>query len=278
MPHNSSACTHAEQGMALYNPQQHSVLAFRYGQDHGVACLAFAAWALWHRGYPEQALVRSREALTLAGQLAHPHSMVLALYFAAVVQQLRRQVQATQTAAEATVRLATEQGFAFYAANGTVQHGWALAVQGQDAEGLHQMHQGLAAYQATGATLHGTYFLARLAEVRGSIGQVKSGLNAVRRSPWSGGPPGVWHACGSTRASGQRPTRCSRRCTAGSPRGLTCLTSRRPRRCSKRWQDNAVGTTPRVTHRPTKSHETRASITPWRRRKRACTMPLYPPV
>ena len=178
----AAACTHAEQGMALYNPQQHSVLAFRYGQDPGVACLAFAAWALWHRGYPEQALVRSREALTLAGQLAHPHSMVLALYFAAVVQQLRRQVQATQTHAEATVRLATEQGFAFYAANGTVQHGWALAVQGQDAEGLHQMRQGLTAYQATGATLHGTYFLARLAEVHGSMGQVESGLNTVAQA------------------------------------------------------------------------------------------------
>ena len=63
-----------------------------------------------------------------------------------------------------------------------MQHGWALAVQGQEAEGLHQMRQGLTAYQATGATLHGTYFLARVAEVHGSMGQAEAGLKAVAQA------------------------------------------------------------------------------------------------
>ena len=46
----SSARAHLEQGIALYDPQQHRSLAFLYGLDPGVACLCFAAWALWHLG------------------------------------------------------------------------------------------------------------------------------------------------------------------------------------------------------------------------------------
>ena len=65
-----------EQGMALYNPQQHHALAFHYGQDPGVTALSYAAYSLWPLGYPDQALQRSHEALTLARALSHPLSLV----------------------------------------------------------------------------------------------------------------------------------------------------------------------------------------------------------
>ena len=68
-----------EQGIALYDPQQHRSHAFLYGQDPGVTCLSYAAWALWFLGYPDQALKRSHEALTLAQELSHPFSLAFAL-------------------------------------------------------------------------------------------------------------------------------------------------------------------------------------------------------
>ena len=49
--------------------------------------------------------------------------------------------------------LCTEQGFPFFLAGGTILQGWALAKQGQWEEGITQMHQGLAAYRATGVEL-----------------------------------------------------------------------------------------------------------------------------
>ena len=55
------ARAHQEQGIALYNLQQHRSLAFLYGLDPGVMCLNFAALTLWHLGYPDQTLKRSRE-------------------------------------------------------------------------------------------------------------------------------------------------------------------------------------------------------------------------
>ena len=78
------ARAHLEQGIALYDPQQHRSHAFLYGQEPGVVCLSYAAWALWYLGYPDQALKRSPEALTLAQELSHPFSLAYALSCAAM--------------------------------------------------------------------------------------------------------------------------------------------------------------------------------------------------
>ena len=39
----------------------------------------YAAWSLWYLGYPDQALKRCNEALTLAKELSHPFSVVFVL-------------------------------------------------------------------------------------------------------------------------------------------------------------------------------------------------------
>jgi class 3 adenylate cyclase len=69
---------------------QHRVHAFRYGQGSGVACRAYVAVTLWWLGYPEQALQRGHEAVTLARELAHPFSLGFALFLTAWVPQFRR--------------------------------------------------------------------------------------------------------------------------------------------------------------------------------------------
>ena len=116
----AAAQAHFEQGIALYDPQQHRAHAFRYGQDPGVACRYYAAVTLWWLGYPDQALQRSHEALTLARELAHPFSLGSALFFAAWLHQFRREWHLTHERAEAAIALAAEQGFAHFVAGGTV--------------------------------------------------------------------------------------------------------------------------------------------------------------
>ena len=102
---------HLEQGIALYDPQQSRSLAFSRGTDPGVTCLSRVAWTLWMLGYPDQALTRSHEALTLAQELSHAYSLVFALHFAAVLHLCRREVQLVREQAEAVIALASEQGF-----------------------------------------------------------------------------------------------------------------------------------------------------------------------
>jgi class 3 adenylate cyclase/predicted ATPase len=170
---------HVERGIALYDPQQHRSHAFLYGQDPGVICRCYAAWALWHLGYPNQGLQRISEALTLAEELSHPYSLVFALCIAAMQHQHRREGPATQERVEAAVLRSTEQEFLFWLAWGTILRGWALAEAGQSEEGIAQMRQGLQTWQAIGVEIARPYALARLTEAYGKSAQVDEGLTVL---------------------------------------------------------------------------------------------------
>src|SRR5262249_26113216 len=159
------AYTHFVQGMALYDPQHHRAAVFLYGDDSGVICHSLAAWTLWIRGYPEQGLARSQEAVTLAQQIAHPFSLAYALSFATMFHQFRREVRCTQERAETTIILTTEQGFPLWRARGAMLRSWALAYQGQAQERSEQITQSLRSHRATGSELLLPYFLALLADV-----------------------------------------------------------------------------------------------------------------
>src|SRR5262249_21994952 len=103
-----------DQAIALYDPQRHRSHALIYGQDPGVSARGFAAVALWHLGYPDQALKRSDEVLALARVVAHPFSLAWALNFAAFVRNLRKEWPLAEEHADATIALSTEHGFALF--------------------------------------------------------------------------------------------------------------------------------------------------------------------
>jgi predicted ATPase len=173
----AAACSHAEQGLALYDPQQHRHLAHRgAGQDVGVLCLNHLSASLGYLGYADQALQRSREMVTLARGLAHPLSLAAALSWTARFHQIRREPQVVHELADAVIALAIAQGFPQWWAQGIVLRGWALAEQGQAAEGVAQIRQGLAAWQATGAEIGRQWRLLLLAEAQGHMGQTGAGL------------------------------------------------------------------------------------------------------
>jgi predicted ATPase len=177
-----AARPHIEQGIALYDPQQHrpdGTPDCHELQDPGVVCHSFMARILWALGYPTQALQQSGAALTLAQTLSHPFSLTYALCFAGWLHQLRGEARQAQAQAEAAITLATEQAFPLWRAQGMLLRGWALAAQGQHDEALAQMHQGLAAYEATGAAVGRPIFLALLAEVYGKGGRAAEGLPLI---------------------------------------------------------------------------------------------------
>jgi predicted ATPase len=186
-----AARMHLEQGIAFYNAQQPRSQGFLTETHQGVFGLIRLAQVLWSLGYPDQALQRNHEALTLARELAHPASLASALFFAAEVHMYRREGQSTYEQAEAALGLAREHGFAFRVAQATIVRGWALVEQGQGETGIAQMRQGLAAFRATGAELARSYYLALLAEAYGRVGQIEEGLQVVAeelaRSDSSGG-------------------------------------------------------------------------------------------
>jgi predicted ATPase len=171
------ARAHLEQGMALYDPQQHRAHGLRYGHDAGTSCLGFLSRVLWNLGYPDQALRRSREALALAQELGHPFSLAFTLRLTISLHQLRGEADEVLARTQRLLTLATEQGFAQLVATGTRDRGWALTMQGHVAEGMALMHQGMAAFRATGGVR--AYPLAWLAEVLGKAGEADEGLRVL---------------------------------------------------------------------------------------------------
>jgi class 3 adenylate cyclase/predicted ATPase len=172
----AASLEHCEQGIALYDPQQHRSLAFIYGADPGLVCQIYAAVDLWYLGYPDQALQRMDATQVQARELSHPFSLAFVLAIAAMLHQLRREGQVAQERAEAAMRLSTEHGIAQWLAWGTILAGWAIAEQGQREEGIAQMRQGCVAWRTTGAELNWPYFRTMLAEAYGKIGQTEEGL------------------------------------------------------------------------------------------------------
>ena len=168
----SLAHIHLAQTVNLYDQRQHGSLKSLYGgADPGIVCLCELSRVLWFLGYPEQALLKSQSALTLARHQADPFDLGFALIFAAGLHQFRREGRITQEHAEAGIALAREHGFTALLSAGTIRRGWALAEQGHAEEGLQYMRQGLTSRQATGAELAQPYFLALQAEVYGHLGQ-----------------------------------------------------------------------------------------------------------
>jgi len=170
---------HLEQGIALYDAQQHRSHILRYSLDPGAQGLSRASWVLWLLGYPDQALRRSQETLVLARALAHPHNLIIRQTCAAMFHLFRCESQAAQAQVEAALTLSTEHASRQYQAAGSILQGWCLAEQGHGAAGMAQMQQGLAAYRATGTELYRPYYLALLAEGYGKGGQAEAGLRVL---------------------------------------------------------------------------------------------------
>ena len=174
-----SARTHYEQALALYDPGQRRSAIARRGVDIGVISLSFLSNVLWLLGYPDQALKRSREALTLVQEIDHPYSTAPVWVANTVLHQFLHEAQAVQQQAEALSVLSNEQEFAASSPVAITLCGWALAEQGQEEEGIQQIQQGLSAARTTGTELNRPYRLALLAEAYGKTGQVEEGLTAL---------------------------------------------------------------------------------------------------
>jgi predicted ATPase len=173
------ARAHFEQMIAFYDPQQHRSLAFLYGQDPGATSLSWAAWALWFLGYPDQALRRRQEALALAQELDHPFTLDFVLGIGGLFHHLRREGQAAREFFEESVEVPTEEKFALFEAGEPIFLGWWQTEAGQVEEGIAQIRQGLAAWQAMGAGMHLSHYLGMLAEAHMKAGQVEQGLSVL---------------------------------------------------------------------------------------------------
>jgi predicted ATPase len=109
---STAALTHAEHGVALYDPVHHRSEAFLYGgHDAGVCARYHLALIRWLLGYPERALTALRDAADLSEPLAHPLTTTIMVSFTAWVHYLRGDNTNAREHARRNVALSQAHGF-----------------------------------------------------------------------------------------------------------------------------------------------------------------------
>ena len=169
---------HGERGQALYDPTRRRTHADLYGMDPGVASGIPLMMALWPLGYPDQALQQATKTLQLAHEGMHPMGIGGACMMAGMAHLWRGEVAATLKQGGILLAVSHEHDLPTFTGAGHLLTGWAQAQQGQNAQGMAQMRQGLQLHadkQAVSLPL----WMSLLIDTSRRIGQVEEGLALV---------------------------------------------------------------------------------------------------
>jgi predicted ATPase len=131
------------------------------------------------QGYPDRAVVRSREALAAAYELGHTYTTSQTLYLSCWLHQIRGEQQIVLKRATALGELATESGLSAWGAEGTIFGGWGVAASGAPESGIRQVRQGLATREAMGIQQHTPCLFGLLAELYIGIQNSGEALNVL---------------------------------------------------------------------------------------------------
>lgn len=125
---------------------------------HGPAWAAHAHWLL---GHDDAAVASSADAIALARRIEQPYSLAIALAYAGITHQMRRDRTALWAAVSELHALCDRYGFAYYREWALLLGGWARG----DAAGLAAAQQGVANLKAEGSFARMPYWLSLVAEL-----------------------------------------------------------------------------------------------------------------
>jgi predicted ATPase len=170
---------HLEAGLALYDPMSHHSLTHQVGFSLEVVSQGILGIVLFCLGFPDQALAQSNAAIAEARRLAHPSSLGSTLSDGAVVLALIGDGATLNDWADEMLALASDQGFPYFRALGTLGLGWARFMNGEVTAAIPLLRSGSTAYRASGAAAWTPYCLALLARACEIVGQTEECLTLL---------------------------------------------------------------------------------------------------
>jgi adenylate cyclase len=170
---------YAKRLMDVYNQEKHGFLAYLFGYDVGVFNLGIGSWALWILGYPDQALRQLNDAVNIARQVGHPHSLAFVLLLSCELNWFLGSFPRIDKDTEELVTLCEKNGFIYIGAHGYFYRGERAVFEGRVKEGIAQMRQNLAIMEATGTMTCFSRLRARIADACRKTGELEEGLSAV---------------------------------------------------------------------------------------------------
>jgi predicted ATPase/DNA-binding SARP family transcriptional activator len=168
-----------EQGAALYDLAEHERHAYSFGHDPAAIYHGYLSLTLWLLGYPDQAAAQGQRLRDLIHSFSHPTSLAYAHCMLAKEACMRRDVQIARRHAEEAIGLGQTFGLPSWKAMGAVLRGWALVEDGQAAEGLAQLTEGIAVWRARGSEHFAGFFLALQAQSCLKAQKLSDGIAAI---------------------------------------------------------------------------------------------------
>jgi predicted ATPase len=162
---------HLDRAIALYDPAEHRPLATRFGQDVGVAILAWKSIALWLLGYPEDALANAEHALTMAREIGHAATLMYALTFATWTDIQCGNWATAEAQAERDVALADEKGIVLWKGFGMMHQAQLLNLASRASDSLDKIIPALTALQSTRTTMWIPLWQSYLTEAYADLGR-----------------------------------------------------------------------------------------------------------
>jgi len=174
-----AAQEHFDKCMALLDPERFRGRMHLYSTDTATSALSLGAQIAWLRGYPDRCDTITKQGIARARAVDHPFTLASMLGSASVHSEIRGDINMTRQLAEECVALARQRDFPYWLACGRMMRGLALAKQGEAAEGIAELREGLAGWSKTGARIYVPYYTCCLAEAYLAAGQPASGLGPL---------------------------------------------------------------------------------------------------
>ena len=139
---------------------------------------AWYSHALWLLGDEAAAVAHADHGIALARRLDHLYSQTIALAYAALLHQLRRDTRRVLDCAEAAVAMCERYGFAYYGEWAQVLIGWARG-QEEPAKGIAIIEAALDRLHAIRAQARRPYYLSLLADTYALTGNRERSTSIV---------------------------------------------------------------------------------------------------
>jgi predicted ATPase len=175
----ASSRSHLEEVLALYDPISHRSLVGQFASQPHVISQGYLAIVLFCLGFPDQAFAQGNAAVARAKGLDHPPSLAGTLSLGTPLLVLIGDSAGLREWADHLASVCAEQGFSFWRALAAVYRGWAKVDNGELADGISLLRDGVAAFSATGAETWTPYLIALLATALATAGQIEEALTQL---------------------------------------------------------------------------------------------------
>ena len=165
-----------ERALALFQPGRDDDMAFRFGQDPGIAAMANLAIASWPLGEVDRAMSLIDAMEKRMSGVPHIATLSFGRMHAALFELMRGDHTRGAPHAIELARLARQHELPMWGAFGVFLQGWATSASGAIGAGLDDMRQAVDSLRAQNVVLFDGFLKIALAEAEASAGDLDRAL------------------------------------------------------------------------------------------------------